>query len=564
MPQVALSLEGLRALLPVPVRDDQFEELLFSSKAEVVGRGGDLLTISVTPDRLDLLSEAGLALELQGILGTDHGFVRRAEDTRSAFRPAFRVDASADPIRPWIAGVVVRAPEGAALDEGTLSDAIRFQEVIHATLGRDRRTASLGIYPGRAVQFPVHYGLEPVSHVRFVPLEATEETDGERFFSEHPLAGRFGPYGRVGDRCLVLRDAAGTVLSLPPILNSRTAGEARPGDRELLLESTGTQRRSVLESLGLLSVVFAVRGWKLLPVEVDGPADLHDDGRAVVSPRAIDLSAGLLHEVIGEALSSAEVERRLARARLSGTPHEGGWRVTVPPWRPDLQTATDLTEEVFLAAPVLPEHGLVSPSPVRGRHRAETLFRRRVATDLVGLGFVAPHTSLLVSATHVGWLPGSGAIRLRNPASTEFAFLRDRLLLSHLDVLAHNTRHAYPQRFAEVGPVLVRSEGAESGAETRFHAGLVVASDTAGFAEAAARVDYLLRRVDVSAVREACELPGTIPGRAARARVAGEAVAELGEIHPALLTELGVPVPAVWAEVDLTALHRLVRSHEDH
>ena len=564
MPQVALSLPGLRALLSVPVRDDQFEEILFSSKAEVVGPEGDLLTVAVTPDRLDLLSEAGLALELQGLLGTDHGLARFAEDRRGVFRPAFRVDPSVDPVRPCIAGVIVRAPDGAALDEGTLSDAIRFQEVVHATVGRDRRTASIGIYPRRDLQFPVRYGLERVSEVRFVPLDATEETDGERFFRDHPLAARYGPYGRVGDLCLVLRDAAGTVLSLPPILNSRTAGEARPGDRELLLESTGTQMRSVLESLGLLSVVFATRGWKAVPVEVEGPGDLRDDGRAVISSRTIDLPVRLLHEVTGEALSSAEVERRLARARLSGTPHEGGWRVGIPPWRPDLQTATDITEDVFLAVPVLPEHGLVSPSAVRGRHRAETLFRRRVATDLVGLGFVAPHTPLLVSATTVGRLKITQAIRMQNPVSAEFAFLRDRLLLSHLDVLAHNTRHAYPQRFAEVGPVLVRSESAESGAETRYHAGLLVASDTAGFAEAAALVDYLLRRRDVGAVREPCELPGAIPGRAARARVTGEVVAELGEVHPELLTELGVPVPAVWAEIDLTALYRLVRSHEDH
>ena len=564
MPQIALSVEGLRAFLPVPVRDDQFEDLLFSSKAEVAGREGDLLTISVTPDRLDLLSEAGLALELQGILGTDHGIRELAEDRHRAIHPAFRVDPTVAPIRPWIAGVVVQAPGDAALDEGTLSDAIRFQETIHATVGRDRRSASIGIYPWRNLQSPVWYGLERVADVRFVPLDATEEIDGESFFRDHPLAARFGPYGRVEDRCLVLRDAAGAVLSLPPILNARTAGEARPGDRALLLESTGTQFRSVVESLGLLLVVFAAKGWKVVPVQVDGPGEHRDDGRAVVSPRTIDLPSRLLHEVMGEALTSAEVERRLGRARLSGSPHEGGWRVGVPPWRPDLQTASDIAEDVYLAAPVLPEHGLLAPSAVRGRHRPETLFRRSVAADLVGLGFAAPHTPLLVSETTVGRIPATQAIRMRNPVSAEFAFLRDRLLLSHLEVLSHNTRHAYPQRFAEVGPVLVRSDAGESGAETRCHAGLLVASDTAGFAEAAALVDYLLRRRDVGAVREPCELPGTIPGRAARARVAGEVVAEMGEIHPALLNELGVPVPVAWAEVDLSALYPLVRGHEDH
>jgi phenylalanyl-tRNA synthetase beta subunit len=86
----------------------------------------------------------------------------------------------------------------------------------------------------------------------------------------------------------------------------------------------------------------------------------------------------------------------------------------------------------------------------------------------------------------------------------------------------------------------------------------MIASDTAGFADAAALVDYLLRSVDVLAVREPAEIPGTVPGRVARARLAGETVAEMGEIHPALLADLGVPVPVAWAEVDLTALFPLL------
>jgi phenylalanyl-tRNA synthetase beta subunit len=136
------------------------------------------------------------------------------------------------------------------------------------------------------------------------------------------------------------------------------------------------------------------------------------------------------------------------------------------------------------------------------------------------------------------------------------------LLLSHLDVLAHNTRHGYPQRFAEVGPVVVRSPESDAGGDTRYHASLVVASDTAGFSDAAALLDYLLRRRDVLAVREPVELPGLIPGRAARARIAGEVVAELGEVHPQILSELGVPVPVAWAELDLTALWPLVARRE--
>ncbi len=561
MPQSVLSEERLRATLGVPVTPEQLDDLLFVSKAEVNGREGDALTISVTPDRLDLLSETGLALYLAGMVDAAHGLPRFSELALPA-GAEFRVDRSVVPLRPYLAGVVVRAPADRTLDAGTLSEAIRFQELLHATVGRDRRAASLGIYPWEKLTPPIRYSLEPLSDVRFVPLDGPEEVFALDFFATHPLAERYGAFGRTGDRCLVLRDAAGSVLSLPPVLNSRSTGEARIGDRALLLESTGTSERVVRETLGLLLVVFAGRGWSVAPMSVVGPGDARSDGRSVLSPPPVDLPSALVGEVGGEALPAPEVERRLGRARLSARPHPGGWRVGAPPWRPDLLAAVDVVEDVLLAVPIRPEDGTVSPSYTQGRRRPETVFRRRVATDLLGLGFTAPHTSLLVPAARVESLGDPAPIRIRNPVSLELAYLRHRLFLSHIEVLAHNTRHGYPQRFAEVGPVVVRAPASEPGAESRYHAGLLLASESAGFAEVAALVDYLLRRHDLLGVREPAELPGLIPGRTARVRVAGEVVAELGELVPNLLAEIGVPVPTAYAEVDLSALWPLLGGRE--
>jgi phenylalanyl-tRNA synthetase beta chain len=111
--------------------------------------------------------------------------------------------------------------------------------------------------------------------------------------------------------------------------------------------------------------------------------------------------------------------------------------------------------------------------------------------------------------------------------------------------------------------VVVRDPRAEGGGATRHRAAGLVARDTAGFSDAASLVDYVLRAFGAMGVREPAELPGTIPGRSARVRVAGETVAELGEIRPEVLVALRVPVPVAWAEVDLDALWPLVRRSED-
>ncbi len=558
MPQSLLSRERLEALLPTPLTDRILEDLLFASTAEVTGSVGDELTISVTPDRLDLLSEGGLGLYLQGVLGVAHGIPKNPPAAGHAKAPSFRVDGSVDPIRPAIAGALVRAPDDAGLDTGTLAEAIRVQEILHSTVGRDRRAASLGIYPWDVIEPPVRYSLEPLADVAFVPLSGDTEVRAERFFADHPMAERYGALGRAGDRCLVLRDRTGAVLSLPPVLNARAAGEARVGHRELLIEATGRESRPVREAVGLLLVVFAARGWSVSPVAVEGPGARRDDGRAAVEPHPIDLPSALVRAVAGEPLASSEVLRRLGRCRLGGHATEAGWRAEAPPWRPDLLSPIEVAEDVYLAAPVAVDAGVVPASRTVGRRRAETLYRRRFAERLIGLGLTAPHTSLFVSSEIVARVRGPEPIRLRNPVSAEFAYVRDRLFLSHLEILHRNTRHGYPQQFGEVGPVLVRAPSAESGGQTRYRASFMIASESAGFADVAARVDYLLGGLDVAGVREPAEVAGAIPGRAARLRVAGEAAAEMGEVHPRILTELGVPVPVAFAELDLSALWPLV------
>ena len=147
MPVATLSAARLRSLLAHPPSDLALDDILFASKAEVESRDGDDLTLSVTPDRLDLLSEAGLSLHIAGVTDAATGI----PPIHAVPNPPSRVvevDPSVDPLRPFISAVVVHAPEpSAGLDEGTLAEAIRFQELLHATIGRDRRAASLGIYP---------------------------------------------------------------------------------------------------------------------------------------------------------------------------------------------------------------------------------------------------------------------------------------------------------------------------------------------------------------------------------------------------------------------------------
>ncbi|MFG1530072.1 MAG: hypothetical protein AAFA34_02200 [Thermoplasmata archaeon] len=563
MPQEHLSLARLERLLGVPVDEAQLTTLLFSTKAEIEGIRGDDLTLSVTPDRLDLLSESGLALALAGVLDRARGPAPWTPRPRP--EPfGIEIDGSVAPLRPALAAIRVEAPPGHPLDTDLLSEAIRFQETLHATVGRDRRAASLGIYPLSGLRPPLRYAAEPIDTTRFVPLGETTERPARVFFAEHPLAERYGAFGRIGDRILTLRDSEGRLLSLPPVLNSGQYGEARPGDSALLLESTGTKERTTREILGLLQVVFAGRGWSWSPVTLRSTAGASAPSAAGRPASRIRLTSRGLAERTGYDLSPSEVESWLGRARLGAVPGPDGWEVEVPPWRPDLLGEVDLAEEVLVARGLTADEGLVLPSRTRGGRLEEIRFRRHWAPLLLGLGAVPLYNTVLISADTVEALGDPRALRIHHPVSREYAYARPSLLHSMAATLRRNTRHGYPQLWSEIGPVLQPPGSAAPAGATRYHAALVWAGEGHGFSDVASVAECLLDAQDVSSVREPMDHPSAIPGRSARVRVAGVDVAELGELHPRVLEALGLPVPVAWFEADLSALWPLVRPSGTH
>ncbi|MCI4357944.1 MAG: hypothetical protein L3J95_01785 [Thermoplasmata archaeon] len=558
MPKATLSKARVLSMLSSVPTVAELEDRLFGSKAEVRLGDGDDLTVEVTPDRLDLLSEGGLGLYLQGALGLARGIVRPPSLPSVDPPPEILVDRSVAPLRPQIAGILLRSPSEDGIDSPLLTEAVRFQETLHATVGMDRRLASLGLYPYDRVRPPFRYSMEPTEAVSITPLGEAGTWDGRRFLTEHPMGKRFASLGSSETEMLTLRDAAGTLLSLPPILNARPGGEVRPGDRTLLLESTGLRPARVAEALGLLSVAFVSRGWAVAPVLVRSGTS-EDPGRSITDPRRVTLSSKKLDAIAGRGYPASEVEHYLASARLSAHPAPHGWSVEAPPWRPDLLQEVDLVEEVVLARGVRAEDGIVPPSPTRGARRSESQFHRSVSELFLGSGFSEVYTPVLVSEASVRRLGRDGALSIMNSVSDLYERLRDALQLSLVDSLSHNLRQGYPQRLFELGPVVRPDPKSETGATTAYHAGAVLADERAGFADAASAVDYLTGAFAAVGVREPAELPGTIPGRAARVRLAGENVAELGELHPAVLAELRVPVPAVWFELDLSALWPLAQ-----
>ena len=262
--------------------------------------------------------------------------------------------------------------------------------------------------------------------------------------------------------------------------------------------------------------------------EMTGATDVHDGlpERPVVSLRTERTS-----HVVG--LDIAPDEQLEILLRLGFEPGEDG-RVTVPTWRArDVTREIDLVEEV--ARVVLERVPTTMPLRrfVAGHLTPEQRFRRTIEDVLVGAGFSEAYTWSLTPSD-----PDPAALRLPDPMSGEHAVLRTTLLHGLVEAARVNVDAANDDiRLFELARVYLPAGGPLP--EERWHVGGIAEG---GFAAARAAVEALYEALHLSLeVRRAA--PAHLhPGQAAETDAGW-----LGELHPSLLDgswgvfELDVP-----------------------
>ncbi|HIE23001.1 MAG TPA: phenylalanine--tRNA ligase subunit beta, partial [Candidatus Korarchaeota archaeon] len=186
MPTLTLNLRYLFSLVGRKLSDSELLELLEKSKMSLERIEGEELEVEVTTDRLDLLSEEGIARHFKGLLGIEKG-IPRYEVFRSEVEGI--VDESVIGIRPGFAlGVVL----GVELGEDGLLSLMHLQEKIHQTWGRGRRKVSIGVHDFDKLKPPITYAGEKPEDIRFVPLGETDVMDGREIIRKHEKGVVYG------------------------------------------------------------------------------------------------------------------------------------------------------------------------------------------------------------------------------------------------------------------------------------------------------------------------------------------------------------------------------------
>ena len=154
----------------------------------------------------------------------------------------------------------------------------------------------------------------------------------------------------------------------------------------------------------------------------------------------VTLRASRLARVLGASIEGSEVERILARLGIGCEPLEGGWRVTPPSHRYDLEIEEDYIEEVGRvhgydalprSLPTLAPTFRAEPETLAGELAPKRLLAHRGYQEVVTYSFVDGARQAILR-------PDLDAIALPNPISSELGVMRTTLVPGLLEVYRRN------------------------------------------------------------------------------------------------------------------------------
>lgn len=521
--------------------------------------------LAVRPDMFD---PGGLARALRGYLGVETGPIRYGVAGDAAH---LRVDPSVrDPrsYRPFIACAVV---ENVRLDPDFVKILMKQQENLHWALGRNRKLASIGVYDFDTVSPTLEYTTADPDATRFVPLGATDGVSQSlrHILEEHPKGKAYRHLLEGLAQYPLLRDDAGRVLSMPPIINSEET-KVHAGSKRLFIDVTGLGERVVHRTLNILvsSIIENLPGASLRGVTIDGASEPDGRGPREAPMRTPDLTPQTMHvrasaasSLIGIPLDAESASSLLLKMRHGTRVREDRDTidVEVPAYRNDILHENDLIEDIAIA------HGYHNISPVLlpartvGRARPLEDLTNQVRQVLSGLGFLEVMTLVLTNDEDhdlgLGREVDPLAVRLENPVSGEQTRLRTQLMPGLLKVIEHNLHQPLPQRIFEVGDVTHLDPASETGAIEHRRVAFAAIGPKVGFTEARAVAEAIAREFGVTPHWEPAENAPFLRGRCARATLGGTVeIGLLGEVDPPVLERFGLENPLVMGELSLEAL----------
>ena len=556
--------------------------------------GDTVLDVDVKPNRGDALSIVGLAREVAALTGAPLRFPAwDVTETGPAVEDRLSVDVREPDLCPrfvgrWVSGVTIGpSPDWVqmrlqAAGMRPISNVVDASNYVMVELGKPIHTFdAAAVRDGRIVVRRATPGerLETLDHVE-------RTLDGETLVIAD-ADGAVGIAGIMGGTASEISERTVDVIVesaiFDPVNIRRSAFRyALRSDASLRFEKGQEWRLARIgadRTTRLLTEWAGGTAWRgAIDSAPHEPAPVRVAFRPTRTNRLLgttlssDLQASLLGRV-GIETSPATTPTAItvaAGARpLSVSTDDDALEAIVPTWRRDLTVEADLIEEIARIHGYDNVPSILPHTPMPSFRPDPLEIRDAIRATLAGAGLSEAVTLALVSPASVARFPavddgapdgepgeraGGAPVTVTNPLSAQHAVMRQRVLGSLLEVVATNLRHGRTDlALFEIGKGYGTAAG--STPPTREWWRLAFALTGAAEIPAWSRQDRLYDLDDAKGVVELLATrfghpapdyarltddPTLHPGRSATIRAGGAIVGRIGELHPALLDELGL------------------------
>jgi phenylalanyl-tRNA synthetase beta chain len=537
MPTVSFPLDYLHRLSTLPL--EQLQRLAFNYGLDTT-LSQEALEVEVTAERPDLLSAEGFTR----VLNIYNGYARAVPETLLVSDLTIQVSPTVQSLRPFVAGLVA---ENVRFNAAGLASLIQFQEKVCQTFGRQRQKMAIGIYDLDQVSGNLDYTTVAKTELSFIPLGGDRPLTVEQLLSQHPSGRRYAHTLPAGEFVPVLRDSAGQVLSIPPIVNAAGVGEVTPDTRNLLIDVTGISQKTVLEMINILAHNFLDAGAEVKTVTILTPEGHYTTPD--LTCKSITFSAKFLNQTLGIAIPKQDLGTYLARMDLEAT---GTNVILAPTYRTDLFSQIDVAGDLMVAIGV----DNLKPEPTALKFHTGSADPLRAYVLQVGdlaqrMGLMEVKTFVLTDPEVLSQF-GDRYLQTANAKSRSLSATRMTLQAGLLELLSRNISAPKPINIYETGEV-VQLNGEGQVVET-FYWGFASLEAKASFAIAKSYVQTLLKALHIPYELTVCSQRRYIPGRAATVLIGGQEAGHFGEIHPQVLHYFSFPEPVCSGELDCRVL----------
>lgn len=565
MPTIKLNKKTVLDLIGKNIDDE-----LLAQKISMLGTDLEEITkseihVEIFPNRPDLLSEQGFARALSSFLEIKTGLIDY-KAKKSNYKMI--IDKSVKKIRPYTACAVIK---NLNFDDEKIKEIIQIQEKLHVTFGRNRKKAAIGIYPLEHIKMPIYFKADLPEKIKFQPLESNKEMNAKEILIQHPTGKEYAHLLEGLDKYPYFIDSANNILSLPPIINSNLTGRITQQTKDIFIECSGFDKKTLSKCLNMLVCVFSDMGGEIYEIEVQNEHDNSNHYLPDLSNEEMDLDLDYINKRLGLDLNKKQAIKNLEKMGFGFDVKKN--KVLIPCYRNDILHSIDLVEDISIAYGFENFEAVIPNVSTIGHESKIETFKQSIREVLVGLGmFEAKTYNISSSQVQIDYMNPkfdiknlennekpdySDLVLLKNSLTKDFNCLRKKVLPSLIQTLKVNKSYEYPQSFFDFGRIFLKNANYETLIKESDSLAIIIAQQNSDFTKIKQVLDTIFNALGKSYVLENHNQKEFISGRSGKIIFDKKVIGHIGELHPGVIQNFELELPVCGLEINISDLYEL-------